>query len=416
MSEVEIYHAPAPSRTTETLHIAEDAWRLAQRITKTEFVPKGLQNRPEAVLAAILKGHELDLPPMTALGSIHVVNGRPGLSAELQRGLVTRAGHEIGFEEMSSTRVTCYGRRSDTGQELRVTWTMEDAKRAKLSEKDVWRQYPRNMLAARASADVCRFLFSDVTGGLRTVEELEDIPPETEAPALTAQVLEGDVVVDEPPPAANVRKAAAPTAAPRAAKKAAPRKAAAPRSTPAPQPPLPGEDESAFHADPEPPKKLSPAGVLAILAREVLGDIDRDDRLAFYAESCGRIVESGNDLTLDDIDKIRVDLDRIKAGDLEWPGAGAGRLRVVPDPDEGDVVEAEIVDEGDEWAPLETWSGDTWRDYCKHRGVLPAALVRAAWAIADENSVKPPGGIDDLPSCPPSLQEAILYWLDGAGS
>jgi hypothetical protein len=70
---------------------------------------------------------------------------------------------------------TVYGKRSDTGEELEVSWTMEDAARAKLGGKDVWKQYPRAMLLARATSELARALFADVLGGMRyTPEELGD--------------------------------------------------------------------------------------------------------------------------------------------------------------------------------------------------------------------------------------------------
>ena len=59
------------------------------------------------------------------------------------------------------------------------TFTTGDAKRAKLWGKSgPWTDYPKRMLRFRARGYVLRDLFGDVLKGLRTVEEVRDIPAE----------------------------------------------------------------------------------------------------------------------------------------------------------------------------------------------------------------------------------------------
>jgi hypothetical protein len=168
------------------------AWQLAQRIARTEFVPAALRGKPESVLAAILFGRELGIGPMQSLQAIHVIEGRPGASPELMRALVARAGHRIDLESAGDEAVTLRGERADTGATATVTWSLADAERAGLIQiKDgrpwarsssgkrlPWEQYPRAMLTARATAELCRVLFPDVISGLSyTVEELQSLGP-----------------------------------------------------------------------------------------------------------------------------------------------------------------------------------------------------------------------------------------------
>jgi hypothetical protein len=152
--------------------------RLAGQIAKTEFVPRGLRGRPEAVLAAMLYGRELGLQPMTALRLIQIVEGNVGLSAEGMRAVVRSHGHRIWVSERTDTSVTVCGQRGgdDAGAVEEVTWTMDDAATAGLTSKDVWKKYPRAMLLARATSELCRSVFPDVIGGLSyTPEELTGI-------------------------------------------------------------------------------------------------------------------------------------------------------------------------------------------------------------------------------------------------
>ena len=56
MTAIERYDRHDTLASTDAM---ETAWRLAQRIHTTEFVPKGLRGSPEKVLAALLLGREI---------------------------------------------------------------------------------------------------------------------------------------------------------------------------------------------------------------------------------------------------------------------------------------------------------------------------------------------------------------------
>ena len=138
----------------------------------TPFVPKALRGDPHSVLACILTGYELGLGPMQSLRMVNVIDGRPAASAELMRALVNRAGHRVDVDRgPRTTGSRSAGVRRDTGAQAKVTWTISDAQRAKLTGNPSWAKYPRSMLLARATSELCRMLFADVIGGLYTPEE-----------------------------------------------------------------------------------------------------------------------------------------------------------------------------------------------------------------------------------------------------
>jgi hypothetical protein len=134
-----------------------------------------MRGDPASVMACILAGEELGLKPMQSLRMVHVVDGRPSASAELMRALVNRAGHRLSVVEAKQDRVTLHGQRRDTGAQATVTWTIADAQRAKLTGNPSWAKYPRSMLLARATSELCRQIFADVVGGLYTPEETASI-------------------------------------------------------------------------------------------------------------------------------------------------------------------------------------------------------------------------------------------------
>jgi hypothetical protein len=152
---------------------------LAAEIARTEFVPKAFRGRPEAVLASMLYGRELGLGPMQSLNMIQSVDGSVGLKPEGMRAVVRQHGHRIWTDEYTDQRVTVCGWRREDPEDVieRVTWTMEDARRAGLANKQVWKNYPRAMMLARATSELCRLHFADVIGGLSySAEEMEDFP------------------------------------------------------------------------------------------------------------------------------------------------------------------------------------------------------------------------------------------------
>lgn len=208
MTELETTGNPHTAVDTVAADIPAEwiaALRLSSRICDTPFVPKPLRGDPHAVLACILTGRELGLGPMQSLQMVNVIEGRPAASAQLMRALVNRAGHRVDVVEAKQDSVTMSGTRRDTGARATVTWTLDDAHRAGLDKNPAWSKYPRSMLLARATSELCRMLFADVIGGLYTPEESAAIEGVAWEPAdagaelvdpVAGRVLPGDGVVD----------------------------------------------------------------------------------------------------------------------------------------------------------------------------------------------------------------------------
>ena len=213
MSNIEVARPLSP---------AEVNWKTAQKIANTPFVPTAFRGKPEAVFAAILYGDELGLGPMQSLNSIHVIEGKPSMSPELMRALVARAGHRLDVKLASNDKVVLWGKRADNGSEATVEWSMKDAQQAGLAGRGAWKTYPRAMLLARATSEICRQIFSDCIMGLSytpeeassiagvewtdaPVEPVQTAPLLTAAPPTTAPnaepqqvVVEADWVEDPP--------------------------------------------------------------------------------------------------------------------------------------------------------------------------------------------------------------------------
>ena len=150
----------------------------AATLLKSGFLPSSIKTAEQA-LAIIFTGEELGLPKMLSLRSIHVINGRPTLSADLMASLVQREidRHKDGLlmvNPPTTTECTVRFRRWGWKEEQSFTYSLDDAKTAGLLGKDTWKAHPGAMLRARATAAVCRMAFPDVIAGLYVPEEISE--------------------------------------------------------------------------------------------------------------------------------------------------------------------------------------------------------------------------------------------------
>lgn len=144
----------------------EDAWKVAGHLARTSFVPKGLRNDHAAVFAVAVWASEVGVGVIQALNGVHVIDGTVSVKPEMMRSLIRRDGHSLVVVENTAERCTIHGKRADTGDEGTATFTIEEARAAQLTGKAVWRQYPADMLLARATSRLARQLFSDCVAGL----------------------------------------------------------------------------------------------------------------------------------------------------------------------------------------------------------------------------------------------------------
>jgi hypothetical protein len=278
------------------------AAEYASHIADTDFVPQAIRgNRPE-VTAVVVAGAELGLPPMVALRTIVMIRGRSTMTAEGLRGLVTSAGHELWIEESTTTRCIAAGRRQSSDRVGRVTWTLDDAKRAGIGGGENWRRYPAAMLVARATAALARQMFADVTLGIPSSEEIDD-EPDNGAPAVPQAPPPKDAAT--PPAVSRTRKRRTPPTPPPEPEERGP---VTPTPTPddQPTPPATPPDPAA-----EPPATDAQKRQIFALMRDVGLTGDREARFAYTIRIVGRELASSNELTIREAGLVIDDLQEI---------------------------------------------------------------------------------------------------------
>lgn len=184
MTELEVRtdSAPVPAGDLTKLgqwaQDARQAHAVAISLAGTAFVSREFKDQPQLVTAAILTGQEIGLEPMAALRSIDIISGTPAMRAHALRGLVQSRGHDVWVEESTETRAIVKGQRKGSQHVQESRWTIDRAQKLGLTGRDQWKKQPQAMLIARATAEVCRLVASDVLLGMPyAVEELEHDEP-----------------------------------------------------------------------------------------------------------------------------------------------------------------------------------------------------------------------------------------------
>lgn len=147
----------------------------ARFLAKADLLPRAYQDKPANLLYAIEYGAMLGLPPIAAIVGIHVIDGKPTMSAGLMAAKVRQAGHRIRIQstgEGDQAKARCTITRSDDPDfEYSATWTMERAKTAGLLGKTNWRQHPIQMLKNRATSECCRDACQEVLLGIHYIPD-----------------------------------------------------------------------------------------------------------------------------------------------------------------------------------------------------------------------------------------------------
>lgn len=197
---------------------------LAETLAKSTLLPDALKGKAPDIVVSILAGAELGLSPMAAIRGVHVVQGKPLLSADTMVGLVLASGLCEYFMcvEESDASVTYETKRKNAPKAQRCTWSLDDSKRAAIHTKDNHRLFPRQMMKARCKAILARDAYPDVLAGVYDTSEVDQAVPlptlDTAAKADRAQrqadAIDAEIVSETAAPTVDAPELAAIDAAP----------------------------------------------------------------------------------------------------------------------------------------------------------------------------------------------------------
>ena len=155
--------------------ISASAWAIrreqAQMLLNSGFLPEAFQ-RAEQVIAIMMYGDVLGIPPMAALNGISVIRNKPTVSPQLMLALARRAG-VLEDIQVTDDGHTCTVVVKRVGQSAHTaTFGEADAVAMELAPKNNWKKQPAVMRQWRAVAAACRIVFPDIIMGFYTPEEM----------------------------------------------------------------------------------------------------------------------------------------------------------------------------------------------------------------------------------------------------
>ena len=174
----------------------EECYRAAELFKLAGMVPESLQAKNgdhretvAKVALAIMKGSEVGMGPVTAVGTIMVINNKASIYGDGARALVLASG-KIEYEksEISGTWegkdyvVSVTMKRWDMKEPLTRSFGYKDAQRAGLIGKGgpsaPWTKYPERQVYWRAWSWAARDAAADALSGLAVFEEVSDYETE----------------------------------------------------------------------------------------------------------------------------------------------------------------------------------------------------------------------------------------------
>ncbi len=177
----------------------EDICRMAEDVAASGMFG---ERDPNKVRTIMLLAQAEGLHPAAGLTTYHIMHGRPAMKAEAMLARFLKSGGKVKWLENSGKRCAAIFSH-ENGGEVEVEWTIEKARRARLTTT-MWSRFPEAMLKARVCSDGPRYV-NPVACGIYTPEEIADFddkpqpsPPQPPPEKPAKEVSSGEPAVDSP--------------------------------------------------------------------------------------------------------------------------------------------------------------------------------------------------------------------------
>jgi hypothetical protein len=153
---------------------------LAEVFVKSGMFPD-LKTACQAAVK-IIAGREYGLTPLQSVTELYMVNGRVAMSAKLIAAAIKKSGkYDYHIDKMDNEECAITFFEVAQGAKVKIgeaSFTIKDAAKAGIVNKDVWKNYPKQMLYARAISMGGRTFCPDIITAY-TPEEAEEVTPIT---------------------------------------------------------------------------------------------------------------------------------------------------------------------------------------------------------------------------------------------
>lgn len=182
------------------------AYQMAKGLSESTLVPMQFQKNPANCLIALEQANRLNISPLVCMQNLYVVSGRPSFSSSFIIGLINSSGKydmELQFDEEEKDgkpyACTCWtelnGRRVSG---IRITMDMADKEGWSKKNGSKWLTIPQVMLRYRAASFFARMNCPELSIGLYSKEELDDMPKKASKASLNSILAdENEVIIGE---------------------------------------------------------------------------------------------------------------------------------------------------------------------------------------------------------------------------
>lgn len=181
----------------------DQIWRASKLFASSDLVPIAYKGKPENCFIAIEMADRMGISPFAMLQSLVIIQGKPSMEAKLIIALVNDSGifedpleYEIEGTDphAENYRVRAFATMRKSGKLCQGPWiTYKMVKGEGWLDKggSKWKTIPAIMFMYRAASFFAKMYCPNITMGMQTREEMEDvrpidITPRPEAPALVS--------------------------------------------------------------------------------------------------------------------------------------------------------------------------------------------------------------------------------------
>lgn len=165
---------------------------MAKAYATSDIVPAAYRNKVANCIIALQMAHKMKADPMSVMQSLYIVHGNPGWSSKFLIATFNQCGRFTAIRytmerDSDDKPFACraWTEEKRTGERLegtRVTLDMAKAEGWSTKAGSKWITMPELMLQYRAAAFLIRTYAPEISMGLHSVEEVEDIAAVTVAP------------------------------------------------------------------------------------------------------------------------------------------------------------------------------------------------------------------------------------------
>lgn len=129
---------------------------------------------PDQALALMLVAQSENQHPATITQDYDIIQGKACRKTHSVMARFQQMGGKVEWHNLTDS-IADATFSHPAGGSLRIEWTIEQARKAGLTNKDNWKNYPRAMLRARVIAEAVRAVYPAAIGGMLIAEEAADM-------------------------------------------------------------------------------------------------------------------------------------------------------------------------------------------------------------------------------------------------